>query len=237
MFTSMLWITGQRPCSNDCYLIAADGWKAETSRIIETNKKGKEIDKGWTCDLVPKYLIVNRYFAAQQAVIIELAISLESVIAQMTELEEEHGGDDGAFSELAKLNKANITAQLKKIKGDKESKEEADLLNAWLKLSMQAAELKKTLKEVETELDALVYAKYPTLTEAEIKTLVVEDKWLTAIDADLHSEMDRISQALTQRVKDLTERYETPLPQATIRVAAMELAVNAHLERMGFSWR
>ena len=39
---------------DDCYLIAADGWKAETYRIIETDKKGKEKDKGWTCDLVPK---------------------------------------------------------------------------------------------------------------------------------------------------------------------------------------
>ena len=45
---------------DDCYLIAADGWKAETYRIIETDKKGKEKDKGWTCDLVPKALIVAR---------------------------------------------------------------------------------------------------------------------------------------------------------------------------------
>jgi hypothetical protein len=36
------------------YLIAADGWKAETYRIIETDKKGKQKDKGWVCDLVPK---------------------------------------------------------------------------------------------------------------------------------------------------------------------------------------
>jgi hypothetical protein len=28
-----------------------DGWKAETYRIIEKDKKGKEKDKGWTCDL------------------------------------------------------------------------------------------------------------------------------------------------------------------------------------------
>ena len=39
---------------DDCYLIAADGWKAETYRIIEKDKKGKERDKGWACDLVPK---------------------------------------------------------------------------------------------------------------------------------------------------------------------------------------
>ncbi|WP_235185956.1 type I restriction-modification system subunit M [Methylomarinum vadi] len=37
---------------DDCYLIAADGWKAETYRIIETDKKGKEKDKGWACDLL-----------------------------------------------------------------------------------------------------------------------------------------------------------------------------------------
>ena len=54
---------------DDCYLIAADGWKAETYRIIEKDKKGKEKDKGWACDLVPKPLIVARYFAAEQAAI------------------------------------------------------------------------------------------------------------------------------------------------------------------------
>ena len=42
---------------------------------------------------------------------------------------------------------------------------------------------------------------------------MVDDKWLAALDAAIHGEMDRISQALTQRVKELAERYETPLPQ------------------------
>ena len=51
---------------DDCYILAADGWKAETYRIIEKDKKGKEKDKGWACDLVPKPLIVARYFAKEQ---------------------------------------------------------------------------------------------------------------------------------------------------------------------------
>jgi type I restriction enzyme M protein len=38
---------------DDCYLISADAWKAETSRILESNKAGKQVDKGWTCDLIP----------------------------------------------------------------------------------------------------------------------------------------------------------------------------------------
>ncbi len=221
---------------DDCYLIAADGWQAETYRIIEKDKKGKEKDKGWACDLVPKPLIVARYFAAQQAAIREQEAALESVAAEMTEMEEEHGGEEGAFSELDKVNKANVTARLKAIKGDWEAKEEAAILNAWLKLCTQETDLKKTVKEAEAALDALAYAQYPKLSIEEIKTLVAEDKWLATISAAIHGEMDRISQTLTQRVKELAERYETPMPQAASRVAALEETVNAHLERMGFSW-
>ena len=103
---------------DDCYLIAADGWKAETYRIIEKDKKGKEKDKGWTCDLIPKALIVARYFAKEQAAIDQLAAELESVTARLTEMEEEHGGEEGVFAELDKVNKANVAARLKEIKGD-----------------------------------------------------------------------------------------------------------------------
>jgi len=219
---------------DDCYLIADDGWKAFTYRIVEKDKKGKEKDKGWACDLAPKQLIVDRYFAAQQAAIRELEAMLESVTAQMAELEEEHGGEDGAYAELDKVNKANVAARLKELKGDQEAKDEIAALDAWRKLNEQESELKKSLKDAEAELDALAYAKYPKLSEAEIKTLVVDDKWLAALDKDIHGEMDRISQALTQRVKELAERYETPLPVLVDNVANLNAKVEAHLRKMGF---
>ena len=219
---------------DDCYLIAVDGWKAETYRIIEKDKKGKEKDKGWTCDLVPKVLIVARYFAKEQESITKLDAELEAITARLAELEEEHGGEEGAVSELDKVNKANVTARLKEIKGDKGAKDEAAVLNEWLKLADEEAELKKRLKEAEAALDAKAYARYPKLTEADIQTLVVDDKWLAALNAAIHGEMDRISQALTQRVKELAERYETPMPQMVGRVAELEAKVNRHLKRMGF---
>ncbi len=222
---------------DDCYLIATDGWKAETSRIIEKDKKGKEKDKGWTCDLVPKSLIVARYFAKEQEGIDQLTAELESVTARLTELEEEHGGEEGAFSELDKVNKANIAARLKEIEGEKDVNDEAAVLSEWLKLNGDEADLKKRLKEAEASLDAKAYAKYPALTEAEIKTLVVDDKWLAALDRDIHGEMARVSQQLTQRVKELAERYETPMPQMVSRVADLEVKVNRHLNKMGFSWK
>lgn len=221
---------------DDCYLIAADGWKAETYRIIERDKKGKEKDRGWACDLVPKSLIVARYFADEQAAIDDMTAQLEAVSASLAELEQEHGAEDGAFAEVDKINKANVTARLKEIRGDKSVKEEAAILNEWLKLSAREAELKKEIREAESALDLATYKKYPKLSEAEIKALAVNDKWLAVIDARIHGEMDRISHALTQRVQTLAERYEVRLPDLTIKVTALEAKVNAHLERMGFKW-
>jgi type I restriction enzyme M protein len=221
---------------DDCYLIAADGWKAETYRIIETDKKGKEKDRGWTCDLIPKSLIVARYYAKEREAIDQLIGELEAVPAKLAELEEEHGGEDGAFSELDKVNKANVAARLKEVEGDKKAKDEAVVLKDWLKLNSEDADLKKRLKDAEADLDAKAYAHYPKLTEADIKALVVDDKWLAAIKAAAHGEMDRISQSLTQRVKELAERYETPLPQMVTMVVSLEEKVNGHLKRMGFAW-
>ena len=224
---------------DDCYLIAADGWKAETYRIVEKDKKGKERDKGWACDLVPKALIVARCFATEQEAITQLAADLESVTTRMSELEEEHGGEEGVFSALEKVNKASVTTRLKEIRGlfardDEETREEAAVLDEWLELSNREAGLKKKLKDAEAALDAKAYAQYPRLTEDDVKTLVVDDKWLAALEAAIHGEMERISQALTQRVKELAERYEIPLPQMVSRLVKLEAKVNCHLESMGF---
>ncbi|MFB1478784.1 type I restriction-modification system subunit M [Corallococcus sp. RDP092CA] len=222
---------------DDCYAIAADGWKAETYRIIETDKKGKDKDKGWACDLVPKSLIVARYYAKEQTALNKLIVELESVSVRLTELEEEHGSEEGAFAELEKVNKASVSARLKEIKGDKESKDEVAVLDDWLKLNTAESDLKKRVRDAEADLDAKAYAHYAKLTGAEIQALVVDDKWLAALDAAIHGEMERVSEQLTQRVKELAERYETPLPPMAASVAALEAKVNSHLERMGFAWK
>ncbi|MFZ4802568.1 MAG: type I restriction endonuclease subunit M, partial [Chlorobium sp.] len=218
---------------DDSYLIAADGWRAETSRLLVKNSKGKEVDKGWACDLVLRQFVIARYFAEEQEAITRLEAELESLTARITELEEEHGGEEGVFSGLDKVNRASVTARLKEIKGERESKDEADLLREWLQLSGDEADLKRSHKEAEANLDQLAYAEYPSLSEEEVKTLVVDDKWLATIAAAIHGEMDRISQTLTRRVKELAERYETPLPEVNSKVAELEAKVNAHLQRMG----
>jgi type I restriction enzyme M protein len=102
---------------DDCYLIAADGWKAEPTPLPTKNGKGQK-SKGWICDLVPKSLLVARYFAAEQAAITALEADLEGIAAEIAEMEEEHGGDEGVFAGLDKVNRANVAARLKEARDD-----------------------------------------------------------------------------------------------------------------------
>ena len=223
---------------DDAYLIAADGWKAETYRVIETDKKGKEKDKGWSCDLIPKSLIVARYYAKEQAALDALQADLENTTAKSTELEEEHGGEDGAFGEMEKVNKASVTSRLKEIakEADKDaSAAEANILKQWVDLNKEQADLKKQIKKADADLDTLVHDHYPSLSEDEIKALVIDDKWLAVLSARIHGEMDHISQSLTQRLRTLAERYEVPLPKLNEKVADLEAKVNEHLIKMGFT--
>jgi type I restriction enzyme M protein len=221
---------------DDAYLIAADGWVARITRILETDKKGRTRDKGWTCELIPKPFIVARYFAAEQAALDARQAELEAAAAALAELEEEHGGNEGYLGALDRIAKAEVNARLREIKSDREAKDEADVLRRWMELSESEAALKRAVKVQEAALDQLAYEKYPALSEAEIKTLVVDDKWMARLSAIVQGELERVSQTLTGRIRELADRYAAPLPQLIDDVEALAARVKEHFERIGASW-
>ena len=220
---------------DDAYLIAADGWTAVPVRVVEKDKKGREKDKGWVCDLLPKALLVAHCFAKEQARLDELSARLEAASARLAELEEEHGGDDAAFAGFDKVNAASVKDRIKEIGSDLSAADELAVHRAWLQLAAEETALKKQIREGEAELDALALAHYARLTPPDIQALVVDGKWMAALAAAIHGEMDRVSQQLTQRVKELAERYETPLPELTLRASALQAKVAGHLATMGFA--
>src|SRR5207248_11782329 len=116
-------------------------------------------------------------------------------------------------------------------------KSETDILLEWLNLNNRETVLRKKLKTAEAELQAKTFAQYAKLNEDEIKTLVVDDKWLATIAAAVQGELDRVSQTLTGRVRQLAERYATPLPRLTDEVAALADRVDGHLKKMGAVWK
>ncbi|MDX8126017.1 N-6 DNA methylase [Methylomonas sp. OY6] len=221
---------------DDCYLISADGWVAQPTRIVETDKKGKTKDKGWVCDLIPKPYIVARYFAEEQAAIEAKQAELETATASQTELEEEHNGEDAIFSGYDNINAAAVKDRIKELGKDPDGADELKVLKQWLELGNQISGLKKQIKEAEAVLDQKAYEKYPTLSEAEIKTLVIDDKWMAHLSAAVQGELDRVSQTLTGRIRQLAERYATPLPQLEDEAAALAVRVAEHLKKMGVVW-
>ena len=123
--------------------------------------------------------------------------------------------------------------RLKEIKNDKDAAEERKLINQYLKLMELETESSRKVKAAGKDLETLVANRYAKLTEKEVKDLVVEHKWLAALGAAVHSELDRVSQSLTGRIKQLAERYATPLPALTIEVEELSAKVAEHLKKMG----
>lgn len=236
---------------DDVYVIVSEGWKAgnEVRRLHKVTKdkegkitKVKEIEGigGLESKLIPPSLLVRKYHEGHDQAMEKLEAERELLKAQMEEIEEEHGGEDGliadARTDKGEFTHISIRERLKAIKKDKSAAEERKVLEKWIQLYDERTEKKRIITAMEGAVELLVKDRYHQLTIAEIKALVVEDKWMHTLSDAVDAEMQRISQRLTQRIKELAERYETTMPALLSEVEDLESKVNAHLQKMGFSW-
>lgn len=216
-----------RTMQDDVYQLVLEGWKAVLQGVPST-------------DLVPPSLIIRRYFTKEQAVVTQLVSDRDAITQKIEELDDENSGEDSlladARNDKGKLTKISVRARLAEIKADREMADERKILKMYLALMDDEATANKTLKDAQKALDAKVEEKYRRLSVDEIKTLLVDDKWIASLDGAIHSELDQVSQQLTQRIKELAERYESSLPQIVGRAADLEAAVNDHLKQMGYTW-
>lgn len=234
---------------DDVDLIAVEGWVegAKPRGIVEDQaKKIKETPdltigrRKYKMDLIPPGLIINRYFAAEQTAIEDLQARQETATRELEEFIEEHTGEEGlledAVNEKGNVTRAAVNARLKEIRRNPEFAEEHEALTQVMALFEAEAGAKKAVKEAQAALDKRVLARYATLTEDEIKTLVVEDKWFASIQAAIDAEVERLTQRLAGRVKELDERYASPLPELEREVEVFGAKVEEHLRRMGVEW-
>ncbi len=212
--------------NDDAWAIALDGWQAVAD--------GKP-----NFDLIPEHLVIARYFAKEQAQVDALEAERDAVTLELEELIEEHGADDGPLDE-AKNEKGKVTAKgakdrLREIRGDKDADEERALLEKLQALFDKEAAAGKKLKDAQKALASKVLTKFRQLTADEVKVLVVDDKWLAEMHRRVDGELDRVSQALTARVRELAERYLAPLPVVANEAEALADQVDRHLAAMGFA--
>ena len=90
-------------------------------------------------------------------------------------------------------------------------------------------------KQKRTELTEAVVAKYAALTEDEIKTLVVERKWLANVVGGCEALMQNVTHQIASDVTAVAERYETTLSTIENQVKDLEHEVLQSLKEMGFT--
>lgn len=242
---------------DDCYLIAETGWvnAAMPREIFQVkNKDGKlfwiekeDYRKGkrrFKSDLIPAAILIEEYFASEKAHLADLEAEIASIEQQLGEMREEHGGDEGLLVEVIegegekqKIVAKTLKSRLKDIGKDKDYEEERLVLEGYAKLLDQLADIKTRLKNEQDELESMLDSKYPMLTEDEIQCLTVDEKWIAALADAMQGELDRVSQKLTGRIRQLAERYTTPLPLLTNEVAKVASKVDQHLQKMGAVWK
>jgi type I restriction enzyme M protein len=235
---------------DDCYLIASDGWRhaAQPRHLVDDKTKKNKVKPDFTvgkkkylAELIPPALVIARWYTTERAEIDTIEAESAALQQHMDGLAEEHGGEGGlledAKNDKDKLTKASVAARLKEIKSDAEAADEHEVLQDYLRLIEQETAVSATLKASQDVLWKKVAAKYGQLTEDEIKTLVVDDKWLSTLAAAVQGELDRVSQTLTGRIRQLAKRYGTPLPQIADEVATLAARLDEHLNRMGASWK
>ncbi len=230
---------------DDVYAIAFDGWESgnEIEREMVKKKDGTATNKMKSFEgrIIPKKLMIDRYFADEQKAITGLENERDEAVRLMEELQEEHSGDEGLLGEVindkGKITKGDLQKRLKEIKDDKELADELKILKQYEKLMANEATCSTAIKNAVAALEKLVFAKYATLSIAEIKELVVEKKWCVTILDAIDAIYSAISHRLANRITELCERYEETLPQIEEEVAAYETKVKGHLGRMGFLWK
>jgi type I restriction enzyme M protein len=231
---------------DDVYILAQDGWaagKVLRQLVDDKDKKSKETPdlvihkKKYVADLIPPALLIQHAFAAEAKALEALQAKQDGLAQDLEAYLEEHAGEDGllaeALNDKGKVTSATLKARLGEIKHKPDAQDEKQAIQQAQKLIDAEATAKKAVKAAQEALDEQVFHAYAQLTEAEIKTLVIERKWFAHLEQAIQAEIERVTQRLAHRVKELEERYTQPLSALTSEVEQLSQKVASHLARMG----
>ena len=233
---------------DDVYLIMNDGWlNAARPRLTIEDKDRKLAEipdlvigsgrgaKKYKMDLIPPNLIVARYFAEQQVALDELTAAAEDASRAVEEYVEENAVEDGLLSEAMdddKISKALVAARLKAIMRDGDPVE-IKALQETINLYDTEATARKAVKEAQAKLDLVTLTTYVDLTEVDVKSLVLDDKWQSAVVGRVSAEVEALTLALVRRIHELGERYAETVGEIDHELTRVEAKVAAHLAAMG----
>jgi type I restriction enzyme M protein len=235
---------------DDVFLIMNDGWSGASKprkTIEDRDRKLSEtpdlvVGSGhsatkYKMDLIPPSLTVARYFPGEQAKVDELNLTVEEASRAVQEYIEEHAVEGGlledAIGDSGKVTKVSANTRLKKARYEKADLEEIQALQRVIDLFNAKSVAEAAANEAKTALDIATLKQYGKLTEDEVKTLVLDDKWKAMVLNRVGREVEVLTLSLVSRTKELGERYMYTVSSLDGTLRELEERVSGHLSAMG----
>jgi type I restriction enzyme M protein len=237
---------------DDCYMVANDGWTYPEVKAVKrketTNKKTNKTEVKETaclydeivCDLLPVNILLSEFFTTETDEIADLQNQIEGKQSVMDAIVEQNtdafifGDDESNDDSEIKVKVADVKKAIKNAKNNSIPETDVKVWKQWLTLSNEMDELYMLLKQKRSDLTDAVVEKYATLSENEIKTLVVERKWLDNVLNSCNALMQTVTHSIANDTTALVERYKDTLVSLDDDVAKYEAEVNDYLKEMGF---
>ncbi len=234
---------------DDVALIMSEGWDGAAKPrppIVNKDRKlaetpdlvigGGRSSTKYKMDLIPPALIVARYFAKEAAQLDAFQAALDVVTHQIEEFVEENSGEDGLLAgamDEDDISKALAVARLRDAKHEDPKSDEVAALEKLIQLYDGEAAAKKAVKLFQLHLDEATLVKYAKLSKAEIKTLVIDDKWGVTIARSVEAELAAQIEYLVTRLSVLSERYAETVADLDAETDMLGEKIVAHLAAMG----
>ncbi|MGB2552224.1 N-6 DNA methylase [Campylobacter sp. MOP51] len=228
--------------SDDIYAIAQNGWLvARELTLLEKKDKqtpnlilgsGKNAKK-FISEIIPPELIAKRYFAKKLEEISLLEAKVGQKQNEFVNFIDEIGEDElaNAYDDKDRITLKSLKQAIKQ----SSDKDELKIYKKALKILTEQKELEAALKTANSELNQKVFEKFIKLNESEIKSLVVDDKWISELKKQILASVEKAVQECITRINILVNRYDKTLSELTNHANALSLRVKAHLDAIGIA--
>jgi type I restriction enzyme M protein len=234
---------------DDVFLLMHEGWVGAAKPRMTIEDKDRKLSEDpdlvigtggkaerFKTDLIPPDLIVDRYFPDEKAEVEALDVQAEAATLASDEYREEHAVEGGPLWEAAedgKVTKALVSARLKEAKSEDSDPDEIVALEKALNLFKTESAARKAAKEAHAALDLATLNKYGDLTEAEVRELVLDDKWKATVSSRVEGLLTFLAVSLVARLRELGARYDETVGGLEVAVDELSRNVAGHLAAMG----
>lgn len=189
---------------DDLYMVTDTGWIPSLS--FAKDKKGVIKKNEFDSELLPKSIIISKYFDVDNKLIESKSNELNNLISEFDGIVEENTGDESLFNEDDKVNEKALKDLKKESSGN-----DLVIVEGLLKNLNTQKDLKKEIKEKQESLNENVISKYKMLNEDECKNIIVYDKWFKSIKEKFELCMNNLVNSLSNNIVKLDDEYELTL--------------------------